>query len=76
VGGVLIRPDAVYRVAVSSHLASGGDGFVEVLRGQRTDPPEGAPIDADALTSHLLRLSKGGPVPAPSPGRFVFRDSD
>jgi 2',3'-cyclic-nucleotide 2'-phosphodiesterase (5'-nucleotidase family) len=76
VGGVRLRPDAVYRVAVSSHLASGGDGFVEVLRGRRTEPRGSAPIDADALASHLLRLSKDGPAPAPSRGRIVLRGSD
>jgi len=73
IGDAALRDDAVYTVAVSSHLASAGDGFVEVARGRRMDPPAGAPLDADVLAAHLVRLSRAGPASAPAPGRIVLR---
>ena len=75
IGEAPLRDDALYRVAVSSHLAGAGDGFVEVARGRRIEPPAGAPLDADVLAAHLVRLSKGGPAPAPAPGRIALRSA-
>ena len=72
-GAEPLREDAIYRVAVSSHLAGGGDGFAEVARGRRVEPPGGAPLDADALSVHLGRLAKDGPARPPAPGRVVLR---
>ena len=72
-GGVPLRDDALYRVAVSSHLASGGDGHAEIAGGRRL--PGAAPLDADALGAHLGRASSGGPAPAPEAGRIRLRAS-
>ncbi len=73
VGGAPLRDDASYRVAVSSHLASGGDGHVEIAAGIRPVGGRTSPLDADALAEHLGRLSAAGPVRAPSAGRITFR---
>ena len=73
VGGAPLRDDASYRVAVSSHLASGGDGHVEIAAGIRPAQGRASPLDADALAEHLGRLSAAGPVRAPSAGRITFR---
>ena len=72
VGGAPLDVDAVYRVAVSSHLASGGDGHVEIAGGHRR-PDAGAPLDVDALEAHVARASAGGPAPAPPAGRITVR---
>jgi len=72
-GGAPLRDDALYRVAVSSHLASGGDGHVEIAAGIRPAQGRASPLDADALAEHLGRLSAAGPVPAPPAGRITFR---
>jgi 5'-nucleotidase len=73
VGGGPLRDDALYRVAVSSHLASGGDGHVEVAAGIRPAEGRASPLDADALAEHLGRLSAAGPVLPASAGRITFR---
>ncbi len=71
VGDVPLRDDALYRVAVSSHLASGGDGHVEIAAGRRLAGTAVAPLDADALAAHLGRLSVVGPAQAPAGGRIT-----
>jgi 5'-nucleotidase len=76
VGGAPLDDDARYRVAVSSHVAAGGDGYVEVAAGRRLAGGEDAPLDADALAAHLLRLSKAGPAPAPLEDRIALRHPD
>jgi 5'-nucleotidase len=58
-GGERIRPEQTVRVTVNNYLAEGGDGF-SVLREGRDHA--GGPLDVDALTAHLTRLSKAGPV--------------
>jgi 5'-nucleotidase len=73
VGGARLRDDASYRVAVSSHLASGGDGHVEIAAGIRPAEGRASPLDADALAEHLGRLSAAGPVLAPPAGRITIR---
>lgn len=72
-GGVPLRDDALYRVAVSSHLASGGDGHVEIAAGSRPAGSRPAPLDADALAAHLGRLSEEGSAHAPPTGRITLR---
>lgn len=75
VGGAPLRADALHRVAVSSHLASGGDGHAEIAAGRRVASGAGEPLDADVLASHLSRLSAAGPAPPPAGGRIVLRPS-
>ncbi len=72
-GGVPLRDDALYRVAVSSHLASGGDGHVEIAAGSRPAGSRPAPLDADALAAHVGRLSGSRPAAAPPAGRIALR---
>jgi 5'-nucleotidase len=71
-GGPL-RGEALYRVAVSSHLASGGDGHVEIAAGRRVAADGAAPLDADALAAHLSGLSAAGPAVPPPGGRISLR---
>lgn len=73
VGGAPLRDDASYRVAVSSHLASGGDGHVEIAAGIRPAGGRASPLDADALAQHLGRLSAAGPARTPNGGRITTR---
>ncbi|MCL4806490.1 MAG: 5'-nucleotidase C-terminal domain-containing protein [Thermoanaerobaculia bacterium] len=73
VGGSPLRADDLYRVAVSSHLASGGDGHAEIAAGRRFAAGEGEPLDVEALAAHLSRLSAAAPATAPAGGRIVFR---
>ena len=76
VGETPLRPEALYRVAVSSHLAAGGDGFLELSKARRVPLPAGAgeaPLDADALAAHLARLAGAGVASAPASGRIVLR---
>jgi 5'-nucleotidase len=72
VGDAPLRDDAVYRVAVSSHVANGGDGLLEVAPGRLPGGGDG-PGDADALAAHLARLARSGPARAPAPGRILLR---
>lgn len=73
VGGEPLRDEASYRVAVSSYLAAGGDGHVEVAAAGRAVSPGGEPLDADALADKLRRLSREGPAAPPAPGRILLR---
>lgn len=73
VGGNTLRDDALYRVAASSHLAAGGDGYMALAAGQRLSGTESAPLDSDALASHLGRLSTSGPALPPPAGRMTLR---
>jgi 2',3'-cyclic-nucleotide 2'-phosphodiesterase (5'-nucleotidase family) len=68
-----LRGDALYRVAVSSHLASGGDGHAEIGAGRRVAAGAAEPLDADALAAHLSRLSAAAPATPPAEGRIVLR---
>ncbi|MHB8798687.1 MAG: bifunctional metallophosphatase/5'-nucleotidase [Thermoanaerobaculia bacterium] len=70
VAGTPLREDATYRVAVSSFLAAGGDGHVELAAGRRLEGAE--PLDADLLAEHLRKLSRGGPAEPPTLGRMAF----
>ncbi len=72
-GDAPLRDDAVYRIAVSSHLASGGDGHAEIAAGKHLEGGEAAPLDADALAAHVGRLSAAGPATAPPDGRISLR---
>lgn len=73
VGAAPLRDDAPYSVAVSSYLASGGDGHAEVAAGRRLGDGSAAPLDADALAAHIGRLSRGGPASPPPAGRITLR---
>jgi 5'-nucleotidase len=66
VGGEPLRGDRLYRIAVSSYLAGGGDGLTPLARARRLAVPGGEPIDADAVASYLARLESRGSRP---PGR-------
>jgi 5'-nucleotidase len=70
-GDAPVREDALYRVAVSSHLAGGAEGFSVLSRATRLDIAGGDPLDADALCAHLRRLGREGPIPAGS-GRITL----
>ena len=62
--GVPVRPEARYRVAVSSFLAGGGDGFhVFTLGADR----QGGPLDVEAMDSFLKAHS---PLAPPSTDRI------
>lgn len=75
VDGAPLRDDALYRVAASSHLASGGDGFVELASARRLAVDGGERLDADALAACLGRRAAAGPVAPPVPGRISLRPS-
>ena len=62
--GAPVRPEAPYRVTVSSFLAGGGDGFKTFLQG--TDRL-GGPLDVTALETFLKMHS---PLPPPSTDRI------
>jgi 2',3'-cyclic-nucleotide 2'-phosphodiesterase (5'-nucleotidase family) len=72
-GETPLRDDRPYRVAVSSHLASGGDGYAGIAAGRRVDAGGAEPLDADALAAHVGRLSKDGPAVAPATVRITLR---
>jgi 5'-nucleotidase len=67
VGGVPVADDAVYRVAVNSFLASGGDGFTAFKDGRDVVD---AGNDTDALTRYLVTRS---PVAPPATDRIGTR---
>lgn len=73
VGGAPLRDDAVYRVAVSSHVASGGDGLLDAVEGRPIAGTGEGSGDADALAAHLARLARSGPAKAPGTGRVLLR---
>lgn len=73
VSGAPLRDGGLYRVATSSHLASGGDGFAELASARRLDVAGGAPVDADAFAAHISRLAAQGPVSPPEAGRILLR---
>jgi 5'-nucleotidase len=64
VDGAPIRDDAVYRVAMNSFLATGGDNFTVFRDGK---DPAGGPIDLDALEAWIARSS---PLTPPVPDRI------
>jgi len=67
--GKPIDPAKTYRVAVPSFLAAGGDSFAVLKLGE--DRKEG-PIDVDALTSYLGKVSSAAaPLDAPAGGRIT-----
>jgi 2',3'-cyclic-nucleotide 2'-phosphodiesterase (5'-nucleotidase family) len=70
VGGAALQDDVTYRVAVSSHVASGGDGHREVAGGRRVPAPGGGVLDADALAAHVRSLSGSAAAPAPQAVRI------
>jgi 2',3'-cyclic-nucleotide 2'-phosphodiesterase (5'-nucleotidase family) len=72
-GGAPLRDDAIYLTAVSSHLASGGDGYVELAAASRPAGGRPSPLDADALAAHLGRLSGVRSASAPPGGRITLR---
>jgi 5'-nucleotidase len=57
-GGVVLQPDASYRVTVNSFLAEGGDHFAVLKEG--TDRV-GGPIDVDALERYIRARSPLAP---------------
>ena len=73
VGDAPLRDDATYRVAVSSYLAAGGDGHAEVAAGRRLEGGADAPLDADALATHLGRVSREGTSGKASGNRIALR---
>jgi 5'-nucleotidase len=63
--GMAISPASLYRVAMNSFLASGGDGFSAFTEG---GDALGGELDVDALESYLK--SKPG-LPAPATDRIT-----
>ncbi len=79
VGTEPLRDDAIYRVAVTSYLASGGEGFAQLATARRVELPAGEPVDADALAAHLASrlLRTPGAEPPSKAARITLRsDSD
>lgn len=70
VGGEPLREGGHYRVAVSSYLAAGGEGFTELVRAPRLPIAGGEPQDADALEAYLVKLGRNGWVRRPEGGRI------
>jgi 5'-nucleotidase len=60
VGGNPLEPNRAYTVALSSHLATGGDGFEVFRRATVLVAPAEAPLDATVLSEYLRRLGKSG----------------
>lgn len=60
--GVLIQPNAPYRVTVSSFLAEGGDGFNRLKEGKEQ---VGGALDVDALVDFLKSHPAYNPDPTP-----------
>jgi 5'-nucleotidase len=73
VDGSSLRAEALYRVAVSSHLASGGDGHAGIAAGRRVRSTGDSPLDADVLAARLTQLSAAGPAAPPPGGRISLR---
>lgn len=60
IDGVMVDPDAAYRVTVNSYLADGGSGFSVLTEGtQRT----GGMIDLDALIAYFDSVGEVSPGP-------------
>ncbi|MBL8114535.1 MAG: bifunctional metallophosphatase/5'-nucleotidase [Acidobacteria bacterium] len=74
VGSEPLRDDGLYRVAVTSYLASGGEGFTQLATAHRIERPGGEPVDADALATHLS--SRRGEPPAKAARITLRSDSD
>jgi 5'-nucleotidase len=64
VDGAPIRDDEVYRVAMNSFLATGGDNFTIFREGK---DPAGGPLDVDALEAWIAASS---PLTPPTPDRI------
>ena len=64
VDGAPIGDDAVYRVAMNSFLATGGDNFTIFKEGK---DPAGGPLDLDALEAWIAESS---PLTPPTPDRI------
>ncbi|WP_434383730.1 bifunctional metallophosphatase/5'-nucleotidase [Melittangium boletus] len=63
--GAPVRPEALYRVTVSSFLAGGGDGFRVFTLGTHR---QGGPLDVEAMDSYLKAHS---PLAPPSTDRLT-----
>lgn len=69
IGGEPLDPSAVYRVAVNSFLAGGGDGFATLAEG--ANPVVGGD-DLAALETYLAENSSAqSPLPAPAADRIT-----
>jgi 5'-nucleotidase len=64
VDGAPIGDDEVYRVAMNSFLATGGDNFTIFREGK---DPAGGPLDVDALEAWIAASS---PLTPPTPDRI------
>ncbi len=69
--GKPIDPTKTYRVTVPSFLASGGDSFAVLIGGE--DKKDG-PVDVDALTTYLGRVSSAATPLDPPPGGRITGD--
>ena len=65
IAGAPLRDDAVYRVAMNSFLASGGDNFTLLSDGA---DPLGGPLDVDALEAYIAAT---GALAPPQTGRVT-----
>ncbi len=69
--GKPIDSTKTYRVTVPSFLASGGDSFAVLIGGE--DKKDG-PVDVDALTTYLGRVSSAATPFDPPPGGRIIGD--
>jgi 5'-nucleotidase len=60
IGGMMVMPDASYRVTVNSFLADGGDNFAVLTQGTSR---LGGAVDADALENYFAASSPVAPGP-------------
>jgi 5'-nucleotidase len=61
--GVVESPQGLYRVAVNSFLAAGGDNFTTLLGGAS---PLGGPQDIDALVAYFAQFKTPNPAYDPT----------
>jgi 2',3'-cyclic-nucleotide 2'-phosphodiesterase (5'-nucleotidase family) len=76
VGSAPLRDDAIYRVAVTSYLAAGGEGFTQLAKAHRVELQGDEPVDADALATHLAARLRRGEPPAKAARITLRSDSD
>jgi 2',3'-cyclic-nucleotide 2'-phosphodiesterase (5'-nucleotidase family) len=67
IGGRPLDPRRRYRVATSSFLARGGDGYAMIAASPRVAASSDPPVIRDVVIAYVRRL---GNVPAPSGGRL------
>jgi 5'-nucleotidase len=70
IGGAPIDPARRYRLATSSYLARGGDGFEQLARPDGHE--HGCRDDVGALADYLRAAGRDGPIAPPAAGRIAI----